>query len=80
LKVGKEALLKGKLRVKRIEDREELLSIKNCQWKYEDVISYADKIENEVKEAYFKSPLPLKPDVNYLNNLCMDLTERVLNK
>src|ERR1700722_2901131 len=32
LKVGKEVLETGKLRVKRLDDREELMEIKNCQW------------------------------------------------
>lgn len=80
LKLGKEVLLTGKLRVKRIEDRDELLAIKNCQWSYEAVIEYADKIEKEVKEAYFNSPLPIKPDIIYLNNLCIQLIEMSLSK
>jgi hypothetical protein len=34
LKLGKEVLLTGKLQVKRINDREELMEIKNCKWEY----------------------------------------------
>lgn len=79
LKVGKEVLETGKLRVKRLDDREELMEIKNCQWSYEKLIAYADKIEDEVKAAYFKSPLPLKPDINKLDQLCIQLVERSLS-
>jgi predicted nucleotidyltransferase len=79
LKIGKEVLLTGKLKVKRTEDREELLAIKNCQWSYDSVIEYADKIEKEVKEAYFNSPLPIKPDINYLDDLCIQLIEKSLS-
>jgi len=80
LLVGKEALLTGKLRVKRLNDREMLMEIKNCQWPYERVIEYADKIEDELKEAYFKSPLAIKPDMNALDKLCMELMERSLSQ
>jgi hypothetical protein len=78
LKLGKEVLLTGKLQVKRLYDREELMEIKNCLVPYEKIIEYADKIEDEVKQAYFKSPLPLKPDINYLDNLCIELIEKAL--
>jgi hypothetical protein len=71
-------LLTGKLRVKRLEDREELMEIKNCQWAYEKLIEYADKIEDEVKAAYFESPLPIKPDIIVLDRLCIELVEKSL--
>jgi hypothetical protein len=57
-----------------------LMEIKNCQWSYDKVIEYADKIEDEVKEAYFKSPLPIQPDIKALDRLCMELIERSLSK
>lgn len=78
LKLGKEVLLTGKLRVKRLDDREELMEIKNCLWPYQKMIDYADKIEDEVKEAYFKSPLPIKPNINELDGLCISLVEAKL--
>ena len=77
---GKEVLETGKLNVKRKEDREMLLEVRNCQWSYEKVIEFADKIEDQVKEAYFTSPLPIQPDIKYLDNLCIELVERSLNK
>lgn len=80
LLVGKEALLTGKLRVKRTDDREMLMEIKNCQWSYEKLIAYADGIENEMKDAYFKSPLPVKPDIKKLDELCIELVEQSLGR
>jgi uncharacterized protein len=80
LKLGKEVLLTGKLRVKRLEDREELMEIKNCQWPYEKLIAYADKIEDEMREAYFKSPLPVKPNIKELDELCIRLIEQALGR
>ncbi|HEY5235189.1 MAG TPA: nucleotidyltransferase domain-containing protein, partial [Rhabdochlamydiaceae bacterium] len=80
LLVGKEALLTSKLRVKRTDDREMLMEIKNCQWPYEKLIALADKIEKEVEEAYFKSPLPIKPDVQKLDELCISMIEESLGK
>lgn len=76
--LGKEVLLTGKLRVKRVEDREMLLEIKNCLWPYEKAIELAERLEREVEEAYFKSPLPLQPDIKKLDELCVSLIERSL--
>lgn len=78
LLVGKEVLLTSKLRVKRLEDREELMEIKNCHWPYQKVIDRADQIEAEVKAAYFQSPLPIKPDIKALDELCIRLVESSL--
>lgn len=80
LKLGEEALLTGKLRVKREEDREELMEIKNCLVPHDKLIERIDAIEKRVKEAYFKSPLPIKPDIKKLDVLCVQLIEQELEK
>lgn len=80
LKLGKEILETGKVQVKRIDDREELMSIKTGAWKYEDLIAYADKIENEVKEVYKKSKLPNHPNIYKLDKLCISLVEKSNSK
>lgn len=79
LKLGKEILETGKVQVKRIDDREELMSIKCGAWKYEDLISYADKIEKEVKVAYNLSKLPNQPNIKKLDELCTSLVEKSLS-
>jgi predicted nucleotidyltransferase len=78
LKVGKEILDTGKVQVKRTYDREELMEIKNCKWPYQKAIDLADKIEAEVKVSYLNSKLPNQPNINYLDNLCIQLSERNL--
>jgi uncharacterized protein len=77
-KLGKEILLTGKVQIERVDDRDELLSIKNCQWKYEELVEYYNRIEKEMEEAYFKSPLPPQPDIQFLDNLCIELVQRSL--
>lgn len=78
LRLGKEVLETGKLQVKRIHDREELMAIKTGAWTYEQLIEYADKVEKEVEESYKSSKLPNQPNVKYLDNLCTELIERSL--
>ena len=76
LKLGKEILETGKVQVKRTHDREELMAIKNGAWTYEQLIEYADRIEDEVKEAYLKSKLPNQPNIKLLDKLLIDITEK----
>jgi len=75
LRMGKEILETGKVKVKRTDDREELMAIKNGIWTYEQVVEYADKIEDEVEASYKSSKLPMMPDLKFLNGLCMELIE-----
>ncbi len=72
---GKEILETGKLQVKRTYDRELLMGIKTGMWTYEQLIDFAEKTEAEVKIAYQNSKLPNQPNINYLDKLCISLTE-----
>jgi hypothetical protein len=47
---------------------------------YDKLVAYADKAEDEVKEAYAKSSLPNQPDYKFLDNLCIQLTEMGMNR
>lgn len=80
LRLGKEILETGKVQVKRTDDREELMAIKTGAWTYQQLIDYADKIELEVKDAYNNSKLPNQPNIKYLDNLCIQLIEKSLEK
>lgn len=80
LTLGKEILETGKVQVKRIHDREQLMAIKNGAWSYENLIEYADKIESEMKIAYTKSKLPNQPNIKLLDSLCIELIEKSLSK
>ena len=79
LRMGKEILETGYVQVKRNYDREELMSIKNGAWTYDQLIEYADKIEKEVKLAYEKSTLPNQPNIKALDNLCIKIVELSLS-
>ena len=59
-------------------DREELLSIKNGAWTYEQVVEYAEKCEKKLDELYKTSDLPHTPDYNFFDKLCIDIIERYL--
>ncbi len=78
LRMGKEILESGRVQVYRANDREELMAIKTGAWTYEQLIEYADKLEKEVEIAYQNSKLPNQPDINYLDNLCIQLIESSL--
>lgn len=80
LKQGKEILLTGKVNVKRREDREELMAIKTGAWTYDQLIDYADKVQEECKEAYKVSKLPNQPNIKLLDNLCIEISQKALEK
>lgn len=76
----REVLTTGKVIVKR-PDREELLSIRNGSWTYEQLIEFAEKEERELNELYNTSTiLPKVPDKDKLDRLVIQLVERSLSK
>jgi uncharacterized protein len=80
LKMGKEILSTGKVIVKR-PDREELLSIRNGAWSFEQLIDFAENAEKELNTLYDTCHiLPKAPDKEKLDNLCIELVERSLSK
>jgi len=82
MKMCREILTQGKVIVKRTEDREELLAIKNHGiWSYEKLIEWSDTQEKELNDLYKTSKaLPKEPDHKFLNELCQKLIEEALNK
>lgn len=78
LRLGKEILETGEVHVKRIHDREELMAIKTGIWTYDQLIEYADKIEEDVQTAYKNSKLPNQPNIKYLDKLCVDIIDKSL--
>ena len=78
MKMCKEILQSGKVIVKR-HDREQLLSIRNGGWSYEQVVETAELLEAECDALYLTSTvLPKSPDLVKIDKFCVDLTERVL--
>lgn len=71
----KEMLLTGKVIVKR-PDREELISIRNGAWTYDQLIEFADKENDDLNKIYDTSNvLPKIPDMEKLDKLLVRLVE-----
>lgn len=80
LRMGKEALTEGVIKVKR-PDADELLAIRNGAWTYEQVVEYAEDMDNEIhNKLYQTSDLPKRPDIKFAANLLMHLQDRVWAK
>lgn len=79
LRLCKEILTTGKVLVKR-PDREELLHIRNGGWTYEQIVEYAESMDKQMDEYYKNSILPNKPDIQFIDNLCIDLIEKNIFK
>jgi len=78
--MSREMLETGKVLVKR-PDREVLLEIRAGKWSYEQLMEAVDKENKKVDELYKTSNvLPNKPDLNAIDNLCMELIEKVAFK
>jgi predicted nucleotidyltransferase len=69
LRMCREILTTGEVLVKR-PDRDELLAIRNGAWKYDELLEWAEKQDQEMEELYKTSTLPHGPDRNYLDKLC----------
>ena len=64
----KEILLGQGFNVKRTEDREFLMNIRNHKFEYDDLIAQLDTEVKEIEEAYKISTLPEKRDCEWLDN------------
>ena len=77
LRMGVEALRDGKIIVKR-PDAEELLAIRNGAWTYDEVIAYAEKMDEEVRGVWYKkTDLRKKPDLKFAALLLMDTQDLI---
>lgn len=72
LRMGIEAMQTGKLQVVR-PDAEELLSIKHGAFSLDEVQAMADDLFNQCRDAKDNSPLPDKPDMEAINQLCVEM-------
>lgn len=77
LRMGVEALRDGVILVKR-PDAQELLNIRNGAWTYEEVVQYAEEMDREVREVWYKkSDLQKKPNLKQVAGLLMDVQDLV---
>lgn len=75
LRMCREILL-GKGMIVRRPDAKELLGIRHGEWKYEDLVSWAEQQDAEMQVLYAESTLPHTPDLPKLNDLCVELHDR----
>jgi len=54
LRMGKEILTEGEVYVMR-PDASELLDIRNGKWSYEELVNYAEEMDNEITNTYYKN-------------------------
>lgn len=80
LRMGAEALRDGKLLVRR-PDAEELLAIRNGAWTYEQIVEYAEYMDNEVRNVlYPATSLPKKPDIHLAAKIVMEVQDIAWSK
>ena len=80
IRMCREVLTTGKVIVKR-PDREELLSIRNGAWTYDQLIEFAEREELALQEIYATcNVLPKSPDKEMLDRLCIKLVEKSLSR
>ena len=76
LSMCKEILENGEVKVFR-PDAKELLDIRNGKWSYDELINWAEEQEKSLDVFYKsgKSPLPKKPNLNKIDDLCLEIIE-----
>lgn len=72
LDMAQEILQDGKINVKR-ENREELLSIRNGEWEYDELILKANEKMEQVEKVFLHSNLPSAPDQNKIDQTLVDI-------
>lgn len=61
-------------------DAEQLLSIRQGWWPYEEIVEHAEQLEAEAVRLYDVSPLPKEPDRVWLDRWLCTITESYLSK
>ncbi len=74
LRMCREILERGEVVVKR-PDREELLSIRNGTWSYEQLVQWATEQDRDMQRLYAESTLPRAPDTARFDALCIEIVE-----
>jgi predicted nucleotidyltransferase len=74
LRMGIEFLTDGELYVER-EDAPQLLDIKRGKWTLDQVKAESDRLFKLAEESYVRSKLPVKPDMDAINKLCVEIIE-----
>lgn len=76
LRMGVEILRDEEVLVKR-PDAQELLSIRNGAWSYDEIIRYSDELDKEIREKYYKeTKLPKTPNIKLASEILCNLYEK----
>lgn len=77
LRMGVEILRDGVVIVRR-PDSDELINIRNGSWSYEEIVRYAEEMDKEVREIWYKkTKLPRRPDIKFAADLLMKVQKLV---
>lgn len=79
MRMAIEILRDGEVLVRR-PDAEELLAIRRGEWSYDRIVAYAADMDAEAAELYQTSKLPHAPDIQALDDLCMELVEESMKQ
>lgn len=80
MRMGEEILSEGKVKVMR-PDVEELLSIRNGSWSYDELLEWAEEKDNLVRNVLYKSShLPKTVDLNLASKVLMETQDMYWNK
>lgn len=75
LRMAEEVLQEGIVRVKR-PDAQELLAIRDGAWTYEELVEYAEGVDNRIRgELYKNTKLRKSVDVKFASKLLMDVQD-----
>lgn len=80
MRMGEEILSNGVVNVYR-PDAQELLDIRNGKWTYEELLSWAEDMDNLVRNKLYKtSQLPNKVDLNLASKVLMEVQDMCWSK
>lgn len=78
IRMGEEIMRDKKVIVKR-PDADELLAIRRGEWSYDKLIEYYEETDAKLKELYKESDLRKTPDINKIDEVCIEIVESKLS-
>lgn len=78
LTMSKEILTQGKVIVKRVDDRDLYLDIRNGKYSFDEFMAMAKSLVEENDQAYKTSSLPNEPDFKKFDQIVVDICDSIL--
>lgn len=75
MRMAKEILEGRGVIVKRKDDQEELLAIRNGAWSYEQLIEWAEKTEKEIEKLFESTKIANEPNYAVAEDICIKIIE-----